>query len=462
MNLLIEKEVMMLKYNYDVAVIGGGPGGYVTAIRLAQYGKKVVLFEGKSLGGTCLNVGCIPSKAMLRISEVMSTIKEAEKFGITTKDVQLDYSKVKNYKDNVVSQLVNGVGYLLKKNGVEVISDFVTEIKNHDIAYGRNKISAENIILATGSQPFIPPIQGLDKVEFDTTDSIFTWESLPKSLVIVGGGVIGVEMAQAFAPLGTKVTLIEVADDILMTEDKTARQLVEKHLEQEGITIITKAKISNIEKNKIKVDKETIQFEKLLIATGRNTNIELANNIGIKLTENKKFIEVNDYMQTSQNHIYAIGDIIPGYQLAHAASHEGFVAADHIAKNNPRKLDQTKIPRCVYTTPEIASFGLSEEEAKIDYDVKVTMYNLAGNGKAIAYGDASGFVKIISDKKYGEILGAVICGAHATELISTILAVKNSEGTMDELSHQIFAHPTVSESIGESAEDFFGLSIHQS
>lgn len=452
---------MILKYNYDVAVIGGGPGGYATAIRLAQYKKKVVLFEGESLGGTCLNVGCIPSKAMLRISEVMSTIKEAEKFGISTKEVQLDYSKVKAYKDDVVSQLVNGVGYLLKKNGVEVISDFVTEVKEHKVKYGKSVITAGNIILATGSKPFVPPINGIDNVKYDTTDTIFSWDKSPGSLVIIGGGVIGVEMAQAFAPLGTKVTLVEVADDILMTEDVEARKLVKKHLKKEGITIITNAKIESIENGKIKVGKESISFERLLVATGRKTNLELADKLGLKLTENNKFIEVNDFMQTSQKHIYAIGDIIPGYQLAHAASHEGFVAADHIVNNNPRKLDQTKVPRCVYTTPEIASFGLSEEQAKKDYDVKVSTYNLAGNGKAISYGDSTGFVKVISEKKYGEILGAVICGAHATELISTILAVKNAEGTMDELSHQIFAHPTVSESIGESAEDYFGLSIHQ-
>lgn len=452
---------MILKYNYDVAVIGGGPGGYVTAIRLAQYKKKVVLFEGKSLGGTCLNVGCIPSKAMLRISEVMSSIKEAEKFGISTKEVQLDYSKVKAYKDDVVSQLVNGVGYLLKKNGVEVISDFVTEVKEHKVRYGKRVVTAGNIILATGSKPFVPPINGIDNVKYDTTDTIFSWDKLPESLVIIGGGVIGVEMAQAFAPLGTKVTLVEVADDILMTEDVEARKLVKKHLKKEGVTIITKAKIESIENGKIKVGKESISFEKLLVATGRKTNLELADKLGLKLTGNNKFIEVNDFMQTSQKHIYAIGDIIPGYQLAHAASHEGFVAADHIVNNNPHKLDQTKVPRCVYTTPEIASFGLSEEQAKKDYDVKVSTYNLAGNGKAISYGDSTGFVKIISERKYGEILGAVICGAHATEIISTILAVKNAEGTMDELAHQIFAHPTVSESIGESAEDFFGLSIHQ-
>lgn len=452
---------MVVKYNYDIAVIGGGPGGYATAIRLAQYKKKVVLFEGKSLGGTCLNVGCIPSKAMLRISEVMSTIKQAEKFGISAKDVQLDYSKVKAYKDEVVSQLVNGVGYLLKKNGVEVIGDFVTEIKGHDISYSDGNISAQNIILATGSKPFIPPIDGIDNINYDTTDTIFSWEALPKSLVIIGGGVIGVEMAQAFAPLGTKVTLVEVAEDILMTEDMDARSLVKKELEQAGINIITKAKINGINKTEIKVGNESISFDKLLVATGRKNNLELAEQLKLKLTDNKKFIEINEFMQTSIDYIYAIGDIIPGYQLAHAATHEGFVAAGHIANKNTGSLDQTLIPRCVYTTPEIASFGLSEDEARKAYDVKVTTYNFAGNGKAIAYGDSTGFVKIISDKRYGEILGAVICGAHATELISTILAVKNAEGTIDELSHQIFAHPTVSESIGESAEDYFGLSIHQ-
>lgn len=455
------REVMGMEYNYDVAVIGGGPGGYTTAIRLAQYNKKVVLFEGKKLGGTCLNVGCIPSKAMLRVSEVIKTVREADRFGVLLGDMKIDFNKVNRYKDDVVNQIFNKIQTLLHSNGVEIINEYVTDINGHDIIYGDHTVSAENIILATGSVPFVPPIPDLDKIDYETTDTIFSLETMPETLVIVGGGVVGVEMAQAFALLGTKVTLLEGSEHILMSEDIAAGQLLEKSLTDAGVTILNRARITSGEGHHVFVGEKEITFDKLLIATGRKTNLELAEKLGLKISENKKFIEVNDFMQTSIPHIYAIGDIIPGFQLAHAAIHEGFIAAAHIAGQETNKFNQNTVPRCIYTNPEIASFGLNEETAKNDYDIKVTIFNLEDNSKAITYGDTTGFVKIISNKENGEILGAVVCGTHATELIAAILAVKNTDGTIDDLNEQIFAYPTVSEAIGESAEDFFGLSIHR-
>lgn len=454
--------MLRLKEKYDVAVIGGGPGGYVAAIRLAQYGKKVVLFEANNLGGTCLNVGCIPSKSLLRSAEIVETIKRSEEFGVMSKGFNIDYKVIKSRKDEIVNQLVTGVGYLLKKNNITIKNEYVESIEQSEVLTKENRYDVSQIILATGSKPFVPKIAGIDEIEFDTTDTIFQWTELPDKMVIIGGGVIGVEMAQAFASFDVEVTVVEVAEEILLTEDKAARDLVRNHLKDQGVHIIEHASIKKIEKGMLKLQDKTIPFDKVLIATGRKNNLELAKKLNVALSENQKFVEVNENMQTSIKHIYAIGDIIPGLQLAHAASHEGSIAAAHICKEPFKAGDSNAVPRCVYTTPEIASFGMDLETAlNQGFDAHVYQYDLSGNGKAMAYGDTQGFVKIISEQKYGEILGAVICGPHATELISTILAVKESEGTVFEMKDQIFAHPTVSESIGEASLDYFDLAIHK-
>ncbi|MFJ7684359.1 dihydrolipoyl dehydrogenase [Peribacillus butanolivorans] len=446
---------------FDVVVIGAGPGGYVPAIRAAQLGKKVAIVERKKIGGTCLNVGCIPSKALLRHSEMVEEIQKANSWGIKTGELSIDFPKLMKRKDQVVQTLTGGVQHLLKRNnitffqGEALISDALV------VSIGDGKIKGKDILLATGSTPFIPPIKGLDKINYHTTDSFFDLKELPKSMTIIGGGVISIELAFAMAPLGTKVTIIEVAPDILLTEDLDARKIIKKQLQKKNIQTIIKAKIQEVQKGKVILADQEISFDTLLVATGRKPNIEVTKELNLKMDASNKFVAVNDDYETSKKHVYAVGDLVGGYQLAHAASAEGLIAVHAMNGDHPQPLDQTKIPRCVYTHPEIASFGLNEEQAKnAGYDVKITTSNLAGNAKAIAMGETEGFIKIISDHQYEEILGAVIVGANATELIGEILAMKHSEGTMNELASMVHAHPAISEAIGENANALLKQAIH--
>lgn len=446
---------------FDLVVIGAGPGGYVSAIRAAQLGKKVAIVERKKLGGTCLNVGCVPSKALLKHSEMVEEIQKANSWGIMTGELSIDFPKLMKRKDQVVQTLTGGVDHLLKKNKITFFQGEATITEDLVVSIGDDKIRGRDILLATGSKPFIPPIKGLDKVNYLTTDSFFDLKELPKSMVIIGGGVISVELAFAMAPLGTKVTIIEVAPDILLTEDLDARKIIKKQLQRKKVQTIIKAEIREVEQGKVILADQEIPYDTLLVATGRTPNIKVAKDLNLKMDASNKFVAVDDFYETSKKHVYAVGDLIGGYQLAHAASAEGLIAIHAMNGEKPQLLDQTEIPRCVYTHPEIASFGLNEEQAKnADYDVKVTTSSLAGNAKAIAMGETEGFIKIISDQKYQEILGAVIVGANATELIGEILAMKHSEGTMRELASLIHAHPAISEAIGESASALFKQAIH--
>jgi len=446
---------------FDLIVIGAGPGGYVSAIRAAQLGKKVAIVERKKLGGTCLNVGCIPSKALLKHSEMVEEIQKANSWGIKTGELSIDFPKLMKRKDQVVQTLTGGVEHLLKKNRITFFQGDATVTEDRVVSVGDDKLKGRDILLATGSKPFIPPIKGLDRVNYLTTDSFFDMKELPKSMVIIGGGVISVELAFAMAPLGTKVTIIEVAPDILLTEDLDARKIIKKHLQRKKVQTIIKAEIREVKQGKIILADQEITYDTLLVATGRKPNIEVAKDLNLKMDTSNKFVAVNDYYETSKKHVYAVGDLIGGYQLAHAASAEGLIAVQAMNGEKPQPLDQTEIPRCVYTHPEIASFGLNEEQAKnAGYDVKITTTSLAGNAKAIAMGETEGFIKIISDHRYDEILGAVIVGANATELIGEILSMKHSEGTMNELASMVHAHPAISEAIGENANALFKQAIH--
>ncbi|MEH7483393.1 dihydrolipoyl dehydrogenase [Neobacillus drentensis] len=446
---------------FDVVIIGAGPGGYVPAIRAAQLGKKVAIVERKKIGGTCLNVGCIPSKALLRHSEMVEEIQKANSWGIKTGELSVDFPKLMKRKDQVVQTLTGGVQHLLKKNDITLFQGEASISDALVVSIGDVKIKGKDILLATGSTPFIPPIKGLDKINYHTTDSFFDLKELPKSMTIIGGGVISIELAFAMAPLGTKVTIIEVAPDILLTEDLDARKIIKKQLQKKNIQTIIKAKIQEVQKGKVILADQEISFDTLLVATGRKPNIEVAQELNLKMDVSNKFVAVNDDYETSKKHVYAVGDLVGGYQLAHAASAEGLIAVHAMNGDHPQPLDQTEIPRCVYTHPEIASFGLNEEQAKnAGYDVKITTSNLAGNAKAIAMGETEGFIKIISDHQYDEILGAVIVGANATELIGEILAMKHSEGTMNELASMVHAHPAISEAIGENANALLKQAIH--
>lgn len=447
--------------NYDVVVIGAGPGGYVAAIRAAQLGKKVAVIEEKHLGGACLNVGCIPSKTFLKHSEWLLTLQEANQHGVENQVTRIDIKKLVQRKVNVVNTLRGGIDHLFKKNNITFIQGHAEINATGQVVVNNQAIPAKKILLATGSQPFVPPIPGVQNVNYDTTDTFFDMDTLPKRLVIIGGGVIGVELAFSMAPLGVETTIVEVAKDILLTEDVEARDIIKKALAKLKINVIIGAKINQIKEKQIDLADKSLPFDRLLVATGRHANLDLAKQAGVALTDNGKFIKVNHLYQTSKNHIYAIGDIVGGWMLAHAASEEGIVAIDNMFGHGTPSVKQALIPRCVYSFPEIASVGLTEEEAKQKgIDIIVKKQPFAVNGKAISANETDGFVKLIAEKKYGEIIGAVMVGAHATEMIHTILSAMQAEGTIDDLAEQVFAHPTLSEVIGETAKSVVFKAIH--
>ena len=446
--------------SYDLIVVGAGPGGYVAAIRAAQLGQKVGIVEKTNAGGTCLNVGCIPSKTLLEHGTKAHDIRKANDWGIETQAMKVNFSKLVQRKQHIVSTLTGGVKQLLKKNKVTFIKGEATVTKDLEVKVNNQTYQAKDIILATGSKPFIPPIEGLNDIKYETTDTFFDIETLPKQLAIIGGGVIATELASSMADLGVEVTIIEVNEDILLTEIEEVRELLKDHLKNQSIRILTGAKISKVTTSKVILDNhEDVSFDTLLVATGRQPNIKVAEDLDIDM--DGKFVQVDEHYQTTINHVYAIGDLVKGYQLAHSASAHGLHVVETLAGLKPTTVSPNNITRCIYTRLEAASVGLSESQAKeAGYDVSVTHSSFQGNAKALVKGEAQGFIKIVTDKAYGEVLGAFIVGPHATDLISEILGVKASEGTMNELSNIIQPHPSLSEAIGESADAYFGKAIH--
>ncbi|MDN9008887.1 dihydrolipoyl dehydrogenase [Brevibacillus laterosporus] len=455
---------------YDIVVIGGGPGGYVAAIRASKEGKKVALIEQDHLGGTCLNRGCIPSKALLKHAEMIHAIRDASKYGIEVGEIRLSLPKMMLRKNRVINQLRGGIAHLLRTGKIdlyhgkgEIQSDQIVEITGDK----PERIKAGSIIIATGSSPAVPPIEGLEQVAYHTSDTIFDLEEIPASLAIIGGGVIGVECASIFESLGTKVTIIEKADRILATEDEMASQLLTKHASKMGIAIRTKAKIAAVkalgsQKHLMIYNeagtKQNVVAEEILVAIGRRPNLSASANLSLDM--DGPFIKVNARMETSVPNLYAIGDVVGNWQLAHVASAEGIVAALN-ASGQAKDMKYHIVPRCIYTYPEIASVGLSEREAKEKgFQVKTSMHQLAVNGKALASGQTEGFVKLIADETYGEIVGAVMVGPHVTEMISQISAYMQLEGTVEEMANLIFPHPAVSEGLHEAASDWLGKGIH--
>lgn len=446
--------------SYDLIVVGAGPGGYVAAIRAAQLGQKVAIVEKTNAGGTCLNVGCIPSKTLLEHGTKAHDIRKANDWGIETQGMKVNFSKLVQRKQHIVSTLTGGVKQLLKKNKVNFIKGEATVTKDLEVKVGNQSYQAKDIILATGSKPFIPPIEGLNDIKYETTDTFFDIETLPKQLAIIGGGVIATELASSMADLGVEVTMIEVNEDILLTEIEEVRELLKDHLKNQSIRILTGAKISKVTTSKVILDNhEEVSFDTLLVATGRQPNIKVAEDLDIDM--DGKFVQVDEHYQTTINHVYAIGDLVKGYQLAHSASSHGLHVVETLAGLKPTPVSPNNITRCIYTRLEAASVGLSESQAKeAGYDVSVTQSSFQGNAKALVKGEVQGFIKIVTDKVYGEVLGAFIVGPHATDLISEVLGVKASEGTMNELSNIIQPHPSLSEAIGESADAYFGKAIH--
>ncbi|MGT2925006.1 dihydrolipoyl dehydrogenase [Streptococcus caviae] len=438
---------------YDVLIIGAGPGGYVAAEEAARLGKKVAVVEKKSIGGTCLNVGCIPSKAYLQHSHWLLSMKEAAKHGISANLEGIDFEKLVRRKDQVVSALQGGIHATFKALKIDYYEGEAIFDKDKTFIVNGEKISGKDVILATGSYPFIPPINGIDSAAYLTTDIFFDLKVLPEKFVIIGGGVIAIELAFAMKPLGVDVTVVEVAPQILLTEDEAARSIIRNKLKALGVHIFEGALIKEVTSQAVVLEGDGAQaFDQLLVATGRKPKTELAQEMGAALTE-RGFIKVDDYYETSIPHVYAIGDLTESYMLAHVASMEGVKAVKAIFRRAEEPVDALGVPRSLYTSPEVASFGLSEEEAKEEgYDVQVEQLPFSFNGRALAAAESEGFVKLISERRYHQLLGAVIVGEHATDLLQQLILLRQAEGTLDQVVDTVFAHPTISELIQEVAK----------
>lgn len=445
---------------YDVAVLGGGPGGYEAAIRCAQYGLKTVLIEARELGGTCLNRGCIPTKALLHGAEFYDEAKGAEEFGVLFDNITFDYDKLTAYKDKIVGRLRKGIEGLEKAHGVTVIKGFGILKNSNEIEVNGESVTADHIIIATGSSPFLPPIQGIENKSVMTSDEVLEMKQCPESLVIIGGGIIGIEFATLYASLGKKVVVLEMQPDILLGIDEEIVKELSHILKRKGVQIVTGAKVTSIEGT----DDITVNYEKgdqpksatgscCIVSVGRKAQI---NKIGLEkvgIKRNGSFIEVDNHLRTNVPNIYAIGDITGKIQLAHVATKQGMVAAENIiGKEKIMKYDV--VPSCVYTNPEIAWVGLNEDQAiKAGKKIKIGRFGIGGNGKSSVMGHSKGLIKIICDEETGEIYGGQIMAPRATDIIGEIAVIMECEGTIEELSNTIHPHPTVCEIVMEAAHD---------
>jgi len=471
-----------LAKDYDLVILGGGTGGYVAAIRASQLGLKTAIVEKAKLGGTCLHKGCIPSKALLKSAEVYRTVNNSEKFGILTSESSLDFGKVQERKKIIVEQLYKGVQHLMKKGKIDVYEGVGRILGPSIFSPLPGTISVEmnngsenemlipkNVIIATGSRPKSMGME-VDGNLVMTSDEALTIDQLPKSILIIGGGVIGMEWASMLADFGVEVTVLEGQNQILPTMDKDISKEMQRLMKKKGVKILSGINIllDTLQKEKavtisveVKGETKELSAEKLLITVGRQANIE---GIGLENTDieiKNNFIQTNSFYQTKESHIYAIGDCIGGLQLAHVASHEGITAVEHIAGKQPQLLDDNKIPACIYSDPEIAKVGLTEEEAIAKgYSIKTGKFSFRAIGKALVNGDSDGFIKIISDEKTNDILGIHMIGAHVTELISEAGLASVLDATPWEIAHTIHPHPSLSEAMGEAALAVEGLSIH--
>ena len=463
----------MAERQFDVTVIGGGPGGYVAAIRASQLGKKVALVEKERVGGICLNWGCIPSKSLLKSAEMMHSFRRAEEFGFTLKDVTVNWPTIIKRSRDVSERIVKGVEFLMKKNKVEVIPGTGKLTGKTTVEVSREgktveTISSRSIILATGARPRSIPGVPIDRKAVITSTEAMLLASQPKSMIVIGGGAIGVEFAYFYNAFGTKVTVVEMLPSLLPKEDKEITKILESSLKKQGIEILTSTKVESVTvENGVKVKvadkdvKKTLSADVALMAVGVQGNVD---NIGLEtvgIKAEKGMILTNEFQQTNVPSIYAIGDVAGPPWLAHAASHQGVVAADHIAGRAKHGIDRTNIPSCTYCHPQVASIGLTEEDAvKAGHTVKVGRFPFRPLGKAMAIGESEGTVKLVFDERYGELLGAHIVGPEATELIAELGMAKALETTYSEILHTMHAHPTLSEAVMEAAGQAFNEAIH--
>jgi dihydrolipoamide dehydrogenase len=455
----------MAESAYDCVVIGSGPGGYVAAIRAAQLGMKTAVVEKDRVGGRCLNYACIPAKAVLRVADILSEVREAGSFGIKVSDPEVDFAAVGARREKVVTTLTGGVAGLFKKNAIEVIEGEGSLAGDGAVSVGGNQIAAKTILLATGSvkRP-IPGTQFGGRVI--GTEEAWALDALPKSMAIVGAGASGAEIASAYARLGVDVRLFEALDRVLPTEDADISKAAERGLKKQGMTIHTGTLVQNVEPGdssvKFTYGEESGEAEWLVIAAGRAPDVEALGlqSAGVNLADNG-LIEVDGAMRTSAPGIYAIGDLVHGPALAHKASDEGVIAVEDAAGMATHPIEYIDIPRATFCTPNVASFGLTEAQAREQgYDVAVGKIQYGSVGAGTVYGDRTGVIKIVGEKKYGELLGGHIVGAKATELIQELVNARILEGGYPEVARIIHGHPTLSEGVMEAARAADGWLIH--
>ncbi|HZX60405.1 MAG TPA: dihydrolipoyl dehydrogenase [Candidatus Methylomirabilis sp.] len=459
---------------YDLIVIGSGPGGYVGAIRAAQLGMKVAIVERDRLGGVCLNWGCIPTKALLRNAEVIALLRRGEEFGFSFDNLRIDFSAAVQRSEQAARKLSKGVEYLMKKNRVTVVPGEGLLAGTGRVRVTRNgqvtELSAARILLATGSRPRELPGVPIDGRRVITSTEALSLPAVPRSLLIIGAGAVGVEFADVYNAYGSGVTLIEMLPRLLPVEDAEISRFLEKIFAKRGVTIRTGTKVEEIsvagEEVKVQVShdgkREAVTGDVVLVAIGRAPNSEglgLAE-AGVKL-DRGGFIAVNDRLETSGTGIYAIGDVVAGPLLAHRAMAEAIVAVEGMAGQDVRRTDPLKIPNCTYCSPQVASVGLTEEQAKEKgLQVKVGRFSLQASGKAVALGDTEGFVKVVAEAEYGEVLGLHIIGPEATEMIAEATLARTLEATLEDVHRSVHAHPTLSETVGEACLAALGRPIH--
>ena len=464
----------MSSTKFDLIVLGSGPGGYVAAIRASQLGLKTAIVEAEELGGICLNWGCIPTKALLKSAQVYEYINHASDYGITVKDATADFGSMVKRSRGVADGMSKGVQFLMKKNKIEIISGWgkiqpgkKVEVSDKD---GKKTVYAgDHILIATGARARELPTLKIDNEKVIGYRKAMTLENQPKSMVVVGYGAIGVEFAYFYNAIGTKVTVVEFMDRIVPVEDEEVSKALEKSYKKSGITIMTSSEVTKVDtkgagcKVTVKTAKgeEVLECDVVLSAAGVVSNLE---NIGLEevgILVDKGKIQVNEYYQTNMPGYYAIGDVVPGPALAHVASAEGIICVEKIAGHHPEALDYGNIPGCTYCSPEVASVGMTEAKAKAaGYEVRIGKFPFSASGKASASGAKEGFVKLVFDKKYGELLGAHLIGANVTEMIAEIVAIRKLETTGQELIKTVHPHPTMSEAIMEAAAAAYDEVIH--
>jgi dihydrolipoamide dehydrogenase len=486
--------------SFDLAIVGGGPGGYVAAIRAAQLGLRTALVEKERPGGVCLNWGCIPTKAMLRSAEVFETLQRSADYGVLADNIRLDYPAVLKRKDAIVKGLTEGVAGLLKSNGVQVVSGharFTGPTNLEVVGVGastlgssgplynapasangqpRASLSARNVIIATGSTPAALPIPGIDLPGVVDSDGAFLLKEVPKRIVVIGGGAVGSEWATLFNAFGSEVTLVELLPTLLPLEDEDMGKTLARSFTRRRINVLTSSTVSKIESSGAKknggltvtiADKDgqnprTVEADVVLVGVGRKPNtagLELAKT-GVR-TDQRGYIQVDDRMRTSVPNVYAIGDVTGKVALAHVASHQGLVAAGVIAGHSNEKMNYKAVPAATFTHPEVASVGLTERAAReAGYDVVVGRFPFAALGRAQTYGVTDGLVKVVADQKYGEVLGVHIIGPGASDLIPEGVLALNLEATLEDIANAIHAHPTLGEGTMEASMVALGLPVH--